>query len=188
MAASVVRVSSTTAARRSALPPGSTGAAAWKPAIGSADGDEVGLDRSAVGELGGQGRGLVVAVHRDRVLDGARIMLRTRRPAVRTARHERDHAAVDAWGEAAVEPQFGVAARPPARERAVVHEREANRLLDLVRGLAGEEHPRDVGLAELDRLGALRVGGGVQESVRQAGVCSNVRRRRHGVRPVRWLS
>ena len=63
---------------------------------GSADGDEVGLDRSAVGELGGQGRGLVVAVHHDRVLDGARIVLRRHGQAVRTARHEGDHPAVDA--------------------------------------------------------------------------------------------
>ena len=137
---------------------------------GSADGDEVGLDRSAVGaRLGGQGRGLVVAVHRDRVLDGARIVRRRHRQPVRTARHQCDHPAVDACREAAVEPQLGVAACPPAREGAVVDEREANGLLDLVRGLAGEEDPRDVGLAQLDRLGAVRVGGGVQESIRQAG-------------------
>ena len=77
---------------------------------GGADGDEVGLDRPAVGEPGGQGRGLVVAVHHDRVLDGARIVLRRHGQAVRTARHQRDHPAVEARGEAAVEPQLGVAA------------------------------------------------------------------------------
>ena len=176
-AASVVRVSSTTAARRSALSPGSTGATAWKPATAAPTATRSASTARPWARLGGQGRGFVVAVHRDGVLDGARIVRRRHGQAVRTARHQGDHSAVDACREAAVEPQLGVAACPPACERAVVDEREANGLLDLVRGLAGEEDPRDVGLAQLNRLGAVRVGGGVQESIRQAGRVLQRRRR-----------
>ena len=134
---------------------------------GGADSHEVGFDGLAVGELGGEGRRLVIAVHRDGVLDRARIVLGRHGEALGSARDQRDHVAVDVRGEAVVEPQLGVAALPPAREAAVIHEREADGLLDLVRRLAGEEDPRDVRLAQLDRIGAGRIGRGVEESVGQ---------------------
>ena len=112
-----------------------------------ADGGEVGRGHPAVRQAGEQRRRLVVAVHDDGVLDRTRVGFGRHGQTVRLARHERDQLAIDVRGEAAVEPQLGLAAGAPARERAVVQEREADRLLDLVRRLAGEEHPGDVGLA-----------------------------------------
>ena len=131
------------------------------------DRDKVGFGRAAVREMRAQGRGVGVAVHHDRVLDGARVALGRHGQAAAPARHERDDLAVVPWREAAVELELGVTARPSPLERAVVDERELDRLLDLVGRRFGEKDPGDVGLAQLHRR-RLSVGGGVQERVREA--------------------
>ena len=74
-----------------------------------------------------------------------------------------DHVQVDVGGEPTVEPQLLVAEMPPARERGEVEKPEAHRLLDLVDPLAGEEHPGDMRLHELDAIDLVRVDAGSEE-------------------------
>jgi hypothetical protein len=120
-----------------------------------ADRAEVAADGSAGDERRGQRGAPLVAAHRDRVLDRARIVLGRDRQPRAAVRHERDHADVDARGQAAVDADFLGAARPPALERSVVDRSGDDGLLDLVGAVAGQEDPRDVGLSQLDLVGAV---------------------------------
>ena len=112
----------------------------------------------------GERRGLVVAGHHDCVLDRARVMLGSDSESVEAVRHQAHDAPVERGCEAAVEVDLGVAERAPALERPVVQEREPHRLLDLVGLLAGQEHPRDVGLAELNAPGQVRERSGIHRA------------------------
>ena len=58
----------------------------------------------------------------------------------------RHHRLVDLRHRAAVEPQLRLAGLAPARRRGKVQEAEVERLLQFPGVLAGEQHPRDVGL------------------------------------------
>src|SRR5581483_9978934 len=69
---------------------------------------------------------------------------------------------VVAGSKPAVEPHLLAAHRPAPLDGPVVEEREDHRLLELVRELPGQEHPRDVALAQLDALGSVRVEAGIE--------------------------
>ena len=93
---------------------------------------------------------LLEAAHHDRVLHGIGGLLR--REAKRSGAVEyRAHPEIDAGSKLTVDGHLLTARRAPARERAVVEEREPHRLLDLVGTLAGNEHPRGMGLVHLHR-------------------------------------
>ena len=139
-----------------------TGASAWKPATARADGDQVGR-RARRGRAARRASRLVVAAHHDRVLDGARVGLERDLQArrVRAARARR-RPRYTLGAKRRLSRSSSAQQRAPALERAVVEEREPDRLLDLVRRVAGEEHPRDVRLAQLDAAG-MREGGGFEQ-------------------------
>ena len=86
------------------------------------------------------------------------------------------HAQVDARGEAAVETHL-LAAERGARRRAVVEEAEADRLLELVGEVAGEEDARGMRVDHDHILGRVRIEG----RVRQRGSYARVGVR--GLRP-----
>lgn len=65
--------------------------------------------------------------------------------------------------QAPVQPDFLLAEVPPNVQRAVVHERQPHRLLDLVREIAGQHDPRDV---SLDQLGVQRARQGRNQGLR----------------------
>ena len=65
------------------------------------------------------------------------------------------HAQVQRWREAPVQAQLFLAKMPAQSEGAEVGERQAHRLLQLVRQPFSEQHPRDVRLHERHRLSCL---------------------------------
>ena len=75
----------------------------------------------------------------DRVLAGHRVV-RDKREAVAAA-DQSDRAEIHVWRETPVEAHLLAAQGAPAVERALVEERQHDRLLDLVRARAREEHP-----------------------------------------------
>ena len=79
-----------------------------------------------------------------------------RRLVIAADRHDRK---VELRREAPVEPELLLAEAVPALERAEVEERKLDRLLDLVRVLAGQEHPRDVRLGHAHGLDVVVVRG-----------------------------
>src|SRR5262249_54071022 len=109
-----------------------------------ADGYGVAFGHAARRQARSQRRAIVVARHLDRVLDGVRVGLVRDRQAMWSTRDERDDAAVDARREAAVQPDLLRAGCAAPLQAAVVDEREADGLLDLVGAPVGEEDPGDV--------------------------------------------
>ena len=112
--------------------------------------------------------GLGEAAHLHGVLDRAAGML-ARELEAGSCPDDRANAQVEIRGELAVDAHLLAAGRVPARERAVVQEREGEGLLDLVRPPAGDEHPRGVRLVSVDRRAAA-VDRRVHESLQQEGV------------------
>ena len=114
----------------------------------------------------GEGAPLVEAAHlddmRDRIGMVGLVELQSR-----PAAHDGAHAEVDVGRQAPVEPHLLLAHVPASLRGAVVHEGQTDGLLELVRALAGEKHPGDVGLANLDLLHA--VDGRVAQPSRHVG-------------------
>ena len=102
---------------------------------------------------------LVVPAHLDDEVDRARVVLVGQLDPVLDTCHAPD-AEIQVGRQAAVQPHLDRAQLPPARRGSVVEEVEDERLFQLVGELAGEEHPRDVRLAHLDRRGPVRIGVG----------------------------
>ena len=88
-------------------------------------------------------------------------------PGARPSRDHRDDPEVDVRRETPVELDLGLARRRRASSVAEVEEAEADRLLHLDRVLAGQEHPRDVRLAQLDRRGHRARPSGVGRGIEQ---------------------
>jgi hypothetical protein len=102
-------------------------------------------------ELRGQRAPLVVAPHLDEIVDRSRIVLRRQRQAVSAGRH-RAHAEIQIGRQAAVQAHLLAAHLAPTLRRAVVEERQHERLLELVGAIARQEHPRDVRLTHIDAV------------------------------------
>jgi hypothetical protein len=66
-----------------------------------------------------------------------------------------DDIQIEVRRRAAIQPQLILTAAPTRRQRAEIHERERDRLLDLISEVAREDDIRDVGLQQLHRA-ALR--------------------------------
>ena len=79
-----------------------------------------------------------------------------------------DHAEIDGRRQAAVEPHFLLAEVPPPFQGGEIQKTEIDRLLDLVGERPGQEHDRDVRLADLHLLDRVRVGAGSGEGLDQA--------------------
>src|SRR4029077_15254983 len=79
-----------------------------------------------------------------------------RRLVVAADRHDRK---VELRCEAPIEPELLLAEAAPQLERAEIEEWKLDRLLDLVRVLAGQEHPRDVRLGHAYGLDVVVVRG-----------------------------
>jgi hypothetical protein len=133
------------------------------------DGLDVGWLELAPAHERGEASVLLNAAHLDRVLDRGRVVLGGGREAIPPA-DDPDNAQIDLRGEAAVEPDFLAAHLAAALERPVVEERKDDRLLHLVGAVAGQEDPRGVGFAELDRF-------------RDAWVEAGLEHRLHELRP-----
>ena len=133
-----------------------------------ADRDERRVGHAAVGDARPERAGLVEPAHLDHVVDGPGVVLGRERDAV-GGRDDGLDAEVHARGEPAVQPDLLAAHLPAALDGAVVEEREPHRLLELVGAVAGEENPRDVRLADLDRTLVVRVRLGAGHSRRKRG-------------------
>ncbi len=105
----------------------------------------------AASELRRQRAVLVVAAHLHQIVDGARIVLGRQLQAA-LARRDRAHPKIDVGRQTAIEAHLLAAHLTTPRRRPVVQEREHDRLLELVRAVACEEHPRDVGLTHHNTL------------------------------------
>ena len=93
-------------------------------------------------------RVLRVPPHLDRIVHGIGAVLRAELQTAVRCRDQRPHAEIYVGGEPAIESDLGTTHRQPSRGRSVVDVRQHQRLLDLVRPVAGEEDPRDVRLAD----------------------------------------
>ncbi len=96
------------------------------------------------------------AAHVHGVLDRPGGVGRSEREAA-VARDDGQDAAIDVAGESAVEPHLLVAEVTPPLERGEIEEGEADRFLQLVDVIAGEEHVGDVRLDQLDAVGRRRI-------------------------------
>lgn len=116
----------------------------------------------------GQRLALVVSAHLDDVVERPRILhgRQIRRPV-----DDRDaaDAAIDVGRQPAIEPHLGLAHRPSALGCPVVDEIQRERLLELVHVLAGQEHPRDVRLANLDPRWVMCIALGTAERLAHLG-------------------
>ena len=112
--------------------------------------DDVGTLQLAPCEPGCERAALVEAAHLDDVLDGARVVLSCQLVA-RTGRGDRADAEVDVGRQPPVHPHLLAAHRMTPLRRPVVQERQNDRLLQLVRTVVGQEHPRAMGLAHRRR-------------------------------------
>lgn len=148
---------------------------------------------AALGEAG-QAPLLVHPAHLDRVLDRSLGVLGGELEAA-VAPGDRPHPPVDLRRQALVEPHLLPAEVPPPLQRPVVEEGEGDRSLDLVGEIAGEQHPGDMGIAQLDPLRALRVEAGVEHrgdhlrklALRRGGVRIVEALRAHGRPPAaKW--
>ena len=114
-----------------------------------ADGARVALTRRSRGEPPQQRGVLVVAPHLHCVLDRSGLVFVRDLEAASCGRHDRLYASVDVGRQSPVEANLLVTEQPAALERAVVHARQPDGLLELVGRVPGQQHPRDVGLAKL---------------------------------------
>ncbi len=110
--------------------------------------------QAPVGDTGIEHVALVETPHRDQPVDRLAVAA-DREPPVQP--RQRLHTEIDIRREAPVEPDLGAAGGFAARQRGEIEIRKAHRLLQLVDVGTGEEHPRHVGLAHLDRRRA-RIG------------------------------
>ena len=149
-------------------------------------------DRERVPSLRERGEGLrlVEAAHLDEVVARAGIvgLAERERPV---ALDDGAHAQVDVAREPPVEGDLGLAHRPPALGGRVVQKWQADRFLELVRPLAGQEDPGDVRLAQLHGLGGAPEGRLAQRGDEVVGHGGSVKRaqRRCWRRSIsRWMS
>ena len=133
---------------------------------GGADGEQVARVRGAAMEMRSQCRGLVVAPHLDGVVESVGVMFRRDAQSVRPAWDQGDDAEVQRRREAPVECDLSSTARAPSQRCLVVEKGEPDWFLDLVGLVAGQEDPGDVRLAQLDGVGAVRIGRRVEQRVR----------------------
>jgi hypothetical protein len=98
--------------------------------------------------------------HPNRVFDRFAIAAETRCAIGHRDRHDVD---VQRLGKAAIEADFFFTEPAPQRERREIEETEVDGLLDLVGEFAGEEHPRDVCLHQLDAIAVMRVCDGARK-------------------------
>ena len=133
-------------------------------------------------EFGGERLGLVVPAHLDQEVDRARVLLVGQLDSIARECHP-PHAQIQVGREATVQPHLRDAQLPAACRGPVVEEVEHERLLELVDELAGQEHPRDVRLANLDGRRPVRIRlrsrQRVSQRVRRRGHRAGGRRRRH---------
>jgi len=94
---------------------------------------------------------LVITAHLDQIVDRLRVILVRLREAAGARRH-RAHE-IQIGDQAAVQPHLLLAHLAPPLRRPVIEEREHHRLLQLVGAIARQEHPRDMGLADIDPVG-----------------------------------
>ena len=95
---------------------------------------------------------LVITAHLDQIVDRLRVILVRLREAAGARRH-RAHGEIQIGGQAAVQPHLLLAHLAPPLRRPVIEKREHQRLLQLVGAIARQEHPRDMGLADIDLVG-----------------------------------
>jgi hypothetical protein len=107
---------------------------------------------------------LVVAAHFDHEVDRAGVVLRDEFGAFVLLRHASD-AEVDVGRQAPVEAHLRQAHLSATGGSAVVEEVKDQGLFQLVRAFAGEEHPRDVRLADLHGSWPGRIGVGARQRV-----------------------
>ncbi len=91
------------------------------------------------------------AAHAQRVLDRCAVIAQ---PRILRRATDRRHFEIDRWRKAPVQAQLLGAEMAPLLEAAEVEEAEADRLLDLPRGVTCQQHPRDVRLDQLRRHAA----------------------------------
>jgi hypothetical protein len=126
------------------------------------DGDHGVLLDDPCRQCRGRGAPFVVAAHLDQELDRPRVIL-VGQLDPRVRRRHPAHAEVDVGRQPPVEPYLLAAHLPPPLRGPVVDELERQRLLELIRPIAGEEHQGDVGLADLYVARMDRVGVGACE-------------------------
>jgi hypothetical protein len=129
---------------------------------------DLGLGRRAGRHPAIARRRVGVAAHLDGVLDRRGIVL-GRDPEPVPRRDDRAHAVVDVRRQARVEPHLFAAELVATVERAVVEERQAQRLLELEGQLAGEQHPGDMRFAKLDAGRPMPVGRWIQQRDERPG-------------------
>ena len=96
----------------------------------------------SVGGLRAQQVALRETAHPDRVLDRRAVAVQPRRIDAAEDRRELE---IDLGREAAIQPQLFLAVEAAPLEAREIDEAKADRFLDLVGEVAGENHPRDVG-------------------------------------------
>ena len=108
--------------------------------------------------------GLVELSHSDRVLDGLSITADAR---VCGLPGDGNNIQVQLGREAPVQPQLLLAAEAALLERREIQKAEIQRLLELIRVLAGQEHVRDVGLDMFDLARRMGIANRVQQRADQ---------------------